>query len=133
MIEPITAKKLNHEEAAVQDPLILLSERFNKDPLQSMYLISYYLSPSYTRSYLGKPNNPYIQLREHDKQMVAIRSFWGYPTPNKVHKEEAILKKLLERDGYAYEDVTVAEYSPPWVFYFLRKNELIVPLKKNTL
>ena len=116
----------------MQDPLILLSERFNKDPHQSLYLIAYTLAPSYSRSYLGKPNNPYIQLREQDKQLVATRKFYGYPTPNKVHKEETIFKKLLERDGYACEDVQVAEYSPNWVFYFLRHNELIVPLKKSS-
>jgi intergrase/recombinase len=130
---PTTVKKLGATEASQQDPLILLSERFNKDPHQSLYLISYTLSSSYSRAYLGKPNNPYIQLREKDKELVAARKFWGYCTPGMVKKEEAALKKLLERDGYAYEDAYVAEYSPSWVFYFLRHNEIVVPIKKASL
>jgi len=124
-------KKLSATEATDQDPLILLTDRFNKDPHQGLFLISYVLATSYSRSLLGKPNNPYIKLREKDRELVATRRFWGYSTPHKVGKEKEEMKKLLERDGYAFEDVTIAEYSPFWAFYFLRRNEIIVPLKKH--
>jgi len=130
-VSPTTVKKVTAAEAIDQDPLILLSDRFNKDPHQGLFVIAYTLASSYTRSLLGKPNNPYIKLREKDREMVAVRSFWGYPTPRKIHKEEEVFKKLLDRDGYAYDNMYVAEYSPPWTFYFLRHNELVVPLKKS--
>jgi hypothetical protein len=131
-VNPTTVKKVSASEAADQDPLILLSDRFNKDPHQGLYVISYTLASGYSRSLLGKPNNPYIKLREKDREMVAVRHFNGYPTPRKIRKEEEIFKKILERDGYVYDNMYVAEYSPPWVFYWLRHNELVVPLKRDS-
>lgn len=128
---PITVKKLGAKEAQEQDPLILLGDRFNNSPDQGLYLIGYCLGLQYSRSFLGKPNNPYVKLREKDRELVAVRHFWGYPTPNKVSKEETAFKKLLERDGYAYDNMYIAEYSPPWAFYFIRRNELVVPLKRQ--
>lgn len=132
-LTPIMAKKLDAKEAADQDPLILLTDRFNKDPTQGLYLISYVLGSAYSRSYLGKPNNPYIKLREKDRELVATRKFWGYPTPGKLKKEETELKRLLERDGFELTEPIVAEYSPPWVFYFLRQNELMVHVQRKQL
>ena len=132
-VSPITSKRLIGEEAERQDPLILLSDRFNKDPSQGLYLISYTLASQYSRSFLGKPNNPYIKLREKDRELVAMRSFWGYPTPGKLKKEETEFKRLLERDGFEYGNPTVAEYSPPWLFYFMRHNVLYVPINKKPL
>lgn len=131
-VNPITVKKLSSEEAVDQDPLILLTDRFNKDPTQGLYLIAYTLGTMYTRSYLGKPNNPYIKLREKDRELVASRKFWGYPSPGKLKKEGDELKRLLERDGYEYNEPTVAEFSPTWAFYFLRQNELLIHVHKKS-
>lgn len=130
-ISPTTVKKLDQEEAMRQDPLILLSDRFSKDPSQGLYLIAYTLSPGYTSALLGKPNNPYVKLRERDRELVASRHFWGYPSPGKLLKEETELKRLLDRDGIEYKDAVVAEYSPSWTFYFFRHNEIQVPIVKK--
>ena len=99
-------------------------QRVEKD-----WVVSFMMPNSFTLETLPKPENPKITLRQVPaRQIAAVRysGFWsekGYQK-HKVELEEWIKEVNLTITG----DPIWARYDPPFMPWFLRRNEILIPV-----
>jgi hypothetical protein len=94
------------------------------------WTVAFIMPSEHTMATLPKPNDPRVTLREVPARRVAAVTFsgtWG------AERFDAIAKELLgklDAAGFVPAGPPVyARYNPPWTPWFLRKNEVLVPLR----
>ena len=91
------------------------------------FTVTFTMPTEYSLADLPRPRDARIRLRELPAQMVAIVRFGGVARNKDVSELKRELLAYVERRGYrAASPVTVAQYDPPWIPGFLRRNELMV-------
>lgn len=97
--------------------------------VQEGWAVSFMMPASYTLETLPEPEDPAISLRQVPaRQMAAVRysGFWsekGY-LRNKLELESWINERGLTIAG----DPVWARYNPPFIPWFMRRNEILIPL-----
>lgn len=83
----------------------------------------------YTLESLPAPKNERIRIREKPARIVAVHRFSGRWTDANFSRHERVLLDALQADGIeTVGDVELARYNGPFTPWFLRRNELIVPV-----
>lgn len=96
---------------------------------KNTYTVAFVMPREYTLETLPKPNNPNVAFREVPARRFAVLKFGGYATERRVERKKAQLIKSLDRDGVkAAGTALVAQYDPPWTPFYMRRNEIQVPL-----
>lgn len=94
------------------------------------WTVAFVMPAEHTMATLPKPNDPRVTLREVPARRVAAVTFsgtWGAERFDAVARE---LLGKLDAAGFAPAGPPVyARYNPPWTPWFLRKNEVLVPLQ----
>jgi hypothetical protein len=94
------------------------------------WTVAFIMPSEHTMATLPKPNDPRVALREVPARRVAAVTFsgtWGAERFDTVAKE---LLGKLDAAGFVPAGPPVyARYNPPWTPWFLRKNEVLVPLR----
>lgn len=90
-----------------------------------------FVMPStYTMDTLPSPDNDRIRIREKPARVVAVRRFSGrWTEANFSRHERELLEALRADDIDTLGDVELARYNGPFTPWFLRRNELIVPIQ----
>ena len=88
----------------------------------------HFVMPSkYTMATLPIPEDPAVTLREVPAQRVAVRTFSGFVTENRVREETGLLLGWMKERGLEPSAAPqLARYNPPWSIPFLRRNEILV-------
>jgi hypothetical protein len=91
----------------------------------------HFVMPSkYTLATLPVPTDPRVTLREVPARQVAARTFSGFVTEARVSSEtEALRAWMMERGLQADGPAQLARYNPPWSIPFLRRNEILIPVR----
>ena len=97
------------------------------------WAVSFMMPSSYTLETLPEPEDPKVTLRQVPaRRMAAIRysGFWS---------EKAYLRHKAELEAWIQKmDLTIAgdpiwaRYDPPFMPWFLRRNEILIPVETNT-
>ena len=88
------------------------------------------MESKYTLDTLPTPNNERIRIREKPARVVAVRRFSGrWSEKNMAGHERELLESLASDDVELEGAVELARYNGPFTPWFLRRNELIVPVK----
>ena len=83
----------------------------------------------YTLDTLPAPNNERIRLREKPARNVAVHSFSGRWSRGNLERHENKLLDALKADGIEPQGaVELARYNGPFTPWFMRRNELMVPI-----
>jgi hypothetical protein len=91
---------------------------------------AFVMEGKYTRETIPEPNNDSIRLRERPARIVAVRKFSGRWSDAKVAAQEQQLLKALADDGVKTTGVVeLARYNSPFTLWFLRRNEVMVPVE----
>lgn len=95
------------------------------------WTVSFVMPSGQTLATLPKPGDPRVTLREVPARRVAAVTFsgtWGADRFDGIARE---LLAKLDANGFAPGGPPVyARYDPPWTPWFLRKNEVLVPLRE---
>jgi hypothetical protein len=84
----------------------------------------------YTMETLPKPEDERVQLRRKEPRIVAVRQFSGRWTERNISRHrEALLKELTELGIEVTGSPELARYNSPFTPWFLRRNEIIVPVE----
>jgi hypothetical protein len=94
------------------------------------WVVSFMMPATYTLETLPKPEDPQITLRQvPSRRVAAVRysGFWSEKAylQNKVELESWIVQKRLTIVG----DPVWARYNPPFTPWFLRRNEILIPVR----
>lgn len=94
------------------------------------WVVTFTMPAEYTLDTLPIPNNPAVVIVQSPSATFAVRSFSGYARDKKVASEKkALLKALSEDNVEPLGEVVLSQYNPPWTPGFMRRNEVMVPIK----
>lgn len=96
---------------------------------EGTFAVAFIMPSEYSLESLPQPKNSDVSLISVESQSLAALRFSGYFSERKVSKAEAYLRQWLAKEGFeARGDFIVARYNPPWVPWFLARNEVLVEL-----
>ncbi len=91
------------------------------------FTVAFIMPGKFTMETLPKPKDQRINLTQIEPQVVAALRFSGYFSQNKVQRAKQRLLGWIVKKGLAAEgEFIVARYNPPWVPWFLARNEVMI-------
>ena len=93
--------------------------------------VRFVMPASYSMQTLPKPNNKDVVLKTVTEKRFAVVQFSGMAGEESIARHTAELETLVEQKKLrAVAKPTLAFYNPPWTLPFLRRNEVMVEIKK---
>ena len=120
--------------APVTESLAVLSERipmtapvFTQTAGNETYKVSFMMPSKYTLETLPIPNKPEVRFKKIEAYKAAVLCFSGYLNSRTVHqKTEELLAWLADQKLSPKSAVSSAQYNPPWIPGWFRRNEILV-------
>ncbi len=116
-----------------QEPIgekIKMTARVGRQRVQESWAVSFMMPASYTLETLPEPKDPKVTLRQVPARRIAAVRYSGF------WSEKAYLRHKLELESWMHErgltivgDPVWARYNPPCSLWFLRRNEILIPLE----
>lgn len=104
---------------------------FMDDKAGSDSKMFFVLPDTYTFETAPKPKNEAVKIEEWKDYKVAAIIFSGTLSQSNIEKNKKLLKNWMDENGYiATGDYRTAGYNAPWTLPFLRRNEVLIPVKK---
>ncbi len=95
------------------------------------YAIAFVMPLKFTLATTPQPNDSTIRIREIPSRTVAVIRFSGRWTESSMSEHEQELIQWMKSNGYAAGSIPViARYDPPFMPWFLRRNEIQIEIKK---
>jgi hypothetical protein len=96
------------------------------------FLVAFTLPSTYTLATAPKPLDPTVQIREVPAQLMACWRYSGRWTAGNYRDNDALLRERLEARGLITRgDTILARYNPPFTPWFLRRNEVLIPVERR--
>ena len=94
--------------------------------------ITFLMPGKYTMDTLPEPLDKRVTLTQEPGQLIAALRYSGNWSKNRFEKNEASLRDYIERLGLTPNGETIfARYNPPFLPGFLRRNEVLIPVRKD--
>ena len=96
------------------------------------WIVQFTMPSSYSLEALPVPNDPQVHLRDKPPTRVAVIQFSGLAQPDDVAARTADLSAwMLRRHLQEAGPASLAQYDPPWTLWFMRRNEVMIPIKPD--
>ncbi len=96
---------------------------------EGLFSVAFIMPSEYTKESLPEPTNPDVRITRVELRTMAALRFRGYSRERKVRKAKRQLGSWVEKEDYQSKgEIIVARYNPPWVPWFLARNEVLVEL-----
>jgi len=93
------------------------------------WVIRFIMPRGSTLDTLPRPNNPKVQLHALAAGRVAVVRFSGLARQDDVAaKTLALARFVTEQHLHAAGAPSLAQYDPPWTPWFMRRNEMMIPV-----
>lgn len=126
MTVPVTQAAAGSEQIAMTAPVLQSGGDGN-------WAIRFIMPRGSTLETLPKPNNPEVHLHAVAPARMAVVRFSG------IARQDTIAAKTDELQGFvkaqhlnAIGSPSLAQYDPPWTLWFLRRNELMIPIARDS-
>lgn len=97
---------------------------------EGKFVVSFMMPAEYTLETLPEPLNPNVRLREVPARKMAAIRYSGSWSQKRYDKKKATLKEFIAEQGLrAAGPDTFARYDPPFQLWFLRRNEVLIPVE----
>jgi hypothetical protein len=98
--------------------------------LNDQWAVSFMMPASYTLDTLPVPDDPNVKLRQVPvRRMAAIRYSGRWSEKAYLHHKQE-LEAWIQKQGMVMDGEPVwARYNPPFTPWFLRRNEILIPVK----
>jgi hypothetical protein len=94
------------------------------------WVIRFVMPRGFSVAALPKPDDPSIRLREEPATRFAVLRFSGLAGDAAIAAKTAELESMLKaRNLVPAGPPIVAQYNPPWTLWFMRRNEVMIPIK----
>ncbi|MCF7957029.1 MAG: heme-binding protein [Phycisphaerae bacterium] len=122
MTAPVNQKK-GSEKISMTAPV-------NQQKTGERYSISFVMPSKYTIETLPEPLDPAVTLKEVPAQKVAAIRYSGTWSPTRYEEKKASLEEFMGRKKLtAIAEPIFARYNPPFELWFLRRNEVLIPVE----
>ena len=94
------------------------------------YTVRFVMPDEYTLETLPEPADPDVRLKRiPERKMAAIR-YSGTWSQKRYEQKKAELKDFIDEQGLQITgDAIFARYDPPFQLWFLRRNEVLIPVE----
>lgn len=97
---------------------------------EGTYSVAFIMPSDFTLATLPEPKNSEITFAEIKPKTMASIGFTGFYREKQVKKAENRLTQWLKNEGITMDGAFIsAGYNPPWVPWFLARNEVMVPIR----
>ena len=95
----------------------------------SAYLVAFSLPSTYTLATVPKPLDPTVRIRQVPAQLIACWRYSGRWTESNYRDHEVLLRERIKAGGLVTRgDAVLARYNPPFTPWFMRRNEVLIPV-----
>jgi hypothetical protein len=123
MTAPVT------EERAGASQKIPMTAPVSSEKAGDSYVVSFIMPENYTLDTLPVPDDKSITFKEVPAHKAAAIRFSGRMSERLADEKAGVLKAWLSRNGLSPKSsFLVAQYDPPWIPGFMRRNEVIVEI-----
>jgi hypothetical protein len=124
---PMTAP-VSQEAASEKIPM---TAPVNQERVGEKWRITFLLPSSYSMETLPEPLDPRVKLTKVPGRLMAALSYSGTWSRGRYEEKENRLKELIRQRGLKILGGPVfARYNPPFMPWFLRRNEVMIPVAR---
>ena len=122
---PMTAP-VSQEAASEKIPM---TAPVNQERVGEKWRISFLLPARYSMETLPEPLDPRIKLTAIQPRLIAAFNYSGTWSRERYEEREKRLKELIRQRGLNIAGEPIfARYNPPFMPWFLRRNEVLIPV-----
>ncbi|MGD9245720.1 MAG: heme-binding protein [Desulfobacterales bacterium] len=102
-------------------------------PVKEKWAVSFLMPSSYTLKTLPEPENPNITLRQVPARRLAAVRYSGFWSEKRYLRYKSELESWIQERGLTIVgDPIWARYNSPFTPWFLRRNEILIPVDSVT-
>ena len=108
---------------------ISMTAPVSQERVQGKWAVSFMMPASYTLETLPAPDDPNIKLRQVPARRVAVVRYSGFWSEEKYLLNKDKLEKWINDSRFTVAGEAVwARYNPPFTPWFMRRNEILIPV-----
>jgi effector-binding domain-containing protein len=101
-------------------------------PAQTRWAVSFMMPASYTLETLPEPEDPEIIIRQVPPRKIAAVRYSGFWSESKYLQYKKKLEDWIHKEGLTIAGDSIwARYNPPFTPWFLRRNEILIPIEEK--
>ena len=133
----ISGANRSHSKVAMTAPVaqqragekIAMTAPVGQQRIHDKWAVSFMMPAGYTLETLPAPEDPQVQLRlVPARRMAAVRYSGFWSEKNYLSHKQALEAWMREQGLTATGDPVWARYNPPFTLWFLRRNEILIPV-----
>jgi len=101
---------------------------------EGVYRVGFIVPRKYNRDTVPKPTDPRVSIREVPARTVAVWRYSGRWTEENFREHEQDLRRALQSrslNALPGDSAIIARYDAPFMPWFMRRNEVLIPLEKK--
>ena len=119
----MTAPVITSEKIAMTAPV-------NMQQTEGKYAVSFLMPSRYTLETLPEPLDESVVIKELPPQKIAAIRYSGTWSQERYEAKKTSLEEFLQTKGLVSTGEPVfARYNPPFELWFLRRNEVLIPVE----
>lgn len=96
------------------------------------FAVSFMMPASYTMKTIPTPTDDSVKIREVPARRVAAVRYSGRWTEERYLQFKKELEDWIKKEGLtATGEAVWARYNPPFTLWFMRRNEVLIPIEKS--
>ena len=133
----ISGANRSHNKVAMTAPVaqqragekIAMTAPVGQQRVQNKWAVSFMMPAGYTLETLPVPEDPQVKLRlVPARRMAAVRYSGFWSEKRYLSHKQALEAWMREKGLTATGDPVWARYNPPFTLWFLRRNEILIPV-----
>ena len=113
---------------------IAMTAPVSQEKKDNRWRITFLMPAEYTLKMLPEPIDERVKLAEEPGRLMAAVKYSGTWSEEGYEKNKALLEEYLRMRGLTKEGAAVwARYDPPFMPWFLRRNEVLIPIENFLL
>lgn len=110
---------------------IAMTAPVSQEKKDTQWRVMFVMPAEYTLETLPEPTDERVKLAEEPGRLIAAVKYSGTWSEEGYEKNKALLEEYLRRRGLTKAGAAVwARYDPPFMPWFLRRNEVLIPVEK---
>jgi hypothetical protein len=110
---------------------IAMTAPVKQEKKDNRWRITFLMPAEYTLETLPEPNDTRVRLTEESGRLMAVMRYSGIWSEEGYEENKALLEEYIQKRGLTKTGAPVwARYDPPFMPWFLRRNEVLIPVEK---
>jgi hypothetical protein len=110
---------------------IAMTAPVKQEKKDNRWRITFLMPAEYTLETLPEPNDTRVRLTEESGRLMVAVKYSGTWSEEGYEENKALLEEYIQKRGLTKTGAPVwARYDPPFMPWFLRRNEVLIPIEK---